>query len=164
LALADAGQLALQKAAVDPGALVKRAVAKFAPLAAERDIALQVDLAPSLPHVVADGHRIEQVLTNLLANALRHTPPQGVVTLRAEADRGRLQIEVADTGPGIPDEDMPHLFDRFWRGDKSRARDRGGAGLGLAIARQLVEAHGGTICVENQPDTGATFRFALPLA
>lgn len=164
LALADAGQLALQKAAVDPGALVKRAAAKFAPLAAERDIALQVELAPSLPHVVVDSHRIEQVLTNLLANALRHTPPQGVVTLRAEADQRRLQIEVADTGPGIPDEDMPHLFDRFWRGDKSRARDRGGAGLGLAIARQLVEAHGGTIGVENQPYTGATFRFALPLA
>jgi two-component system sensor histidine kinase BaeS len=164
LTLADAGQLTLQKAAVNPGALVRRTVAKFGPLAAERDIILTVELAPQLPSVVIDTHRIEQVLTNLLANALRHTPPQGVVTLRAEADQRRLLIAVADTGPGIPPEDIPRLFDRFWRGDKSRARDRGGAGLGLAIARQLVEAHGGTIWAESQPESGTTFHFALPLA
>jgi signal transduction histidine kinase len=163
LALADAGQLALQREAVDPAALLRNTAAKFAPLAAEGDVTLAVQVPPRLPTVVVDSHRIEQVLTNLLANALRHTPPDGVVTLRAESDPRCLLISVLDTGPGIQPQDVPHLFDRFWRGDKSRSRDRGGSGLGLAIARQLVEAHGGTIWAESGPDTGATFRFALPL-
>jgi signal transduction histidine kinase len=163
LTLAEAGQLALRKAAVDPAALVTRTIAKFAPLAAEHDITVVMEMGSQLPSIAIDSHRIEQVLTNLVANALRHTPPQGIITVTAEADRRRLLISVADTGPGIPPDDMPHLFDRFWRGDKSRARDRGGAGLGLPIARQLVEAHGGTIWAESDPDTGATFQFALPL-
>ena len=163
LALAEAGQLALDRAPVDPAALVRRTVAKFAPLAAQDDMSLSVVLASPLPTVTVDSDRIEQVLTNLLANALRHTPPQGAVTVRARADQRRLLISVTDTGPGIPPDDIPHLFDRFWRGDKSRTRDRGGAGLGLSIARQLVEAHGGTIWVAGQPGTGATFYIALPL-
>jgi signal transduction histidine kinase len=149
---------------VDPGMLVERTVAKFAALAAEQDITLAVQLAQQLPGITIDSHRIEQVLTNLLANALRHTPSQGIVTIRAEVDGRRLLISVADTGPGIPPKDIPHLFDRFWRGDKSRARDRGGAGLGLAIARQLVDTHGGTIWVSSDQNTGATFHIALPLA
>jgi signal transduction histidine kinase len=164
LALVDAGQLELQESMVDPGMLVERTVAKFAALAAEQDITLAVQLAQQLPGITIDSHRIEQVLTNLLANALRHTPSQGIVTIRAEVDGRRLLISVADTGPGIPPKDIPHLFDRFWRGDKSRARDRGGAGLGLAIARQLVDTHGGTIWVSSDQNTGATFHIALPLA
>jgi two-component system OmpR family sensor kinase/two-component system sensor histidine kinase BaeS len=164
LALADAGQLKLQTAMVDPGALVERTVAKVAPLALEQNVTLSAQLASQLPGINIDSHRIEQVLANLLANALRHTPSQGNVTIRAEADRQQLLFSIADTGPGISPEDIPHLFDRFWRGDKSRARDRGGAGLGLAIARQLVEAHGGTIWVSSHQNTGATFHIALPLA
>jgi signal transduction histidine kinase len=107
--------------------------------------------------------RISQVLGNLLTNALRHTPPGGRVTLSARAIGGAVEVTVADTGVGIPPEDLPYIFERFWRGDKSRSRAGGGSGLGLAIARQLVEMHGGKIGVESTPGQGTRFTFTLPL-
>lgn len=161
LALAEAGQLALQKSEVDLVTLVERMASKFRPLGSEKGIALTVDAPRALPPVVMDAHRIEQVLTNLLANAVRHTPKGGEVLIRVRDER-ELLIQIVDSGPGIPVEDLPYVFDRFWRGDRSRARDRGGSGLGLAIARQLVALHGGRIWVENGPERGAVFSLALP--
>lgn len=161
LALAEAGQLPMQKIEADPAALVDRVVAKFAPLAAEKEIALRVEGTTSNKEILMDVHRIEQVLTNLLANALHHAPRGGHIDLRLVTG-DVVVMEVADSGPGIAPADLPQVFDRFWRGDQSRARDRGGAGLGLAIARQLVEAHGGQIWVESEPGSGASFFFSLP--
>lgn len=161
LALADAGQLRLQKAEVDVIIWLERIAAGFHPLAAGKDITLTVDTAPGIPRILIDTQRMGQVVANLLANALRHTPDGGAVAVQARSNH-ELIIEISDTGPGISPADLPQLFDRFWRGDRSRARDRGGSGLGLAIARQLVEAHGGRIWAESEPGAGATFGFALP--
>ncbi len=183
LAQAEAGKLALEKRAVDIGDLLRDAQVNFEPQAADRGVALVLDLPAALPPVQADWHRIAQVLGNLLTNALRHTPAGGRVTLSAGATAGPLalpatpaqqavrrwgasevKVTVTDTGTGIPDQDLPYVFDRFWRGEKSRSRAGGGSGLGLAIARQLVELHGGTIGAESVPGDGSTFWFTLPVA
>jgi signal transduction histidine kinase len=162
LALAEAGQLQLHKAEVEVGALVSRVVDRFGPLAADRSVALEVEASPGLAALL-DVDRIDQVLNNLLANALRHTPAGGrvTVTVAARTDE-ELLVEVSDSGPGIPPEELPHVFDRFWRGEGARTGDRGGAGLGLAIARQLVEAHGGRIWVQSELETGTSVTFTLP--
>jgi signal transduction histidine kinase len=130
--------------------------------AAERQIELATDLAPDLPGVQADAQRVGQVIGNLVSNAVRYVPSGGHVTLSTRrAEGGGAELAVSDDGPGVADEDLPHLFDRFWRGEKSRNRAAGGAGLGLAIARQLVEAQGGTICAENRPGGGLRVAFVL---
>jgi two-component system, OmpR family, sensor histidine kinase BaeS len=102
------------------------------------------------------------VLNNLIGNALRHTPAGGEVIISARRAGGHIQFEVTDTGEGINPEDLPHVFERFYRGEKSRNRDTGGSGLGLAIARGIVRAHGGEIRVESQPGAGTTFQISLP--
>jgi signal transduction histidine kinase len=164
MALAEAGQLALEKRPLDVGDLLRDAQVNFGPQADDRGVTLALDLPEALPQVMADWRRISQVLGNLLTNALRHTPPGGRVTLSARAIGGAVEVTVADTGVGIPPEDLPYIFERFWRGDKSRSRAGGGSGLGLAIARQLVEMHGGRIGVESTPGQGTRFTFTLPLA
>ena len=180
LSLAEAGQLPLEKRAMGVGDLLRDAQVNFSPQAADRGVTLALDLPTELPEVMADRRRIAQVLGNLLTNALRHTPSGGRVTLSAavapplagEAGGDMVEVTVADTGTGIPPEDLPYIFERFWRGEKSRSRAGGGAGLGLAIAKHLVEAHGGEIGVES-PSTmletgevgeGTTFYFTLPLS
>jgi two-component system sensor histidine kinase BaeS len=128
-------------------------------------IGLRVDVEdPHTPMAItADARRLDQVLGNLVANALRHTPSQGTVTLGARATPDRVQITVSDTGEGIPPEDLDHIFDRFWRGDRSRSRGSGaGSGLGLAIARQLVQANGGHISAESAVGRGTVFLIELP--
>jgi signal transduction histidine kinase len=170
LTLAEAGQLALEKQVVDVGDLLRDAHVNFSPQAADRGLTLALDLPPELPEIMADRRRIAQVLGNLLTNALRHTPSGGYVTLSAAVSAGsvgdrpaqEVRVTVADTGIGISSEDLPYIFERFWRGEKSRSRVGGGAGLGLAIARQLVEMHGGTIGVESTPGEGSGFWFTLP--
>ena len=114
--------------------------------------------------MTGDADRLGQVLRNLISNALRHTPAGGRVTVSVGRSGERVRLEVADTGTGISPEDLPHVFDRFYRGDKSRSRRGGGAGLGLAIARQLVIAHGGEIAAESVLGAGTTFRVTLPAA
>ncbi|GAA2885065.1 two-component sensor histidine kinase [Actinoplanes cyaneus] len=114
------------------------------------------------PWVVVDPIRFRQIVGNLLTNAWRHTPADGRVEVRAEAARGVLSIDVADTGEGITATDLPHVFDRFWRADRARARATGGSGLGLSIARKLAQAHGGDITVVSTPDVGSTFTVRLP--
>ncbi|MFN2272313.1 MAG: sensor histidine kinase [Anaerolineae bacterium] len=162
LALAEAGQLSLERQPLDVGDLLRDAQVNFGPQADDRGVTLALDLPADLPQVAADRRRIAQVLGNLLTNALRHTPQGGCVTLSAIATGREVQLSVADTGAGIAPEDLPYIFERFWRGDRSRSRAGGGSGLGLAIAKQLVEMHGGSITVESAPGAGSTFRFALP--
>ncbi len=146
---------------VDVGALVAHAVDKLQPLA--RTGGLTVDLH-SLPGVwvTADRDRLEQVLTNLIDNALKYTPAGGRVQVSVTLDNGDVAVAVSDTGRGIRPEDVPHVFERFYRADRSRTRGSGGTGLGLAIAKHIVEAHGGRIGVRSQMDEGTTFTFTLP--
>lgn len=171
LALAEAGQLhlMLQPTALAP--LLTQAQALFAEQAALKNVTLALTLPPALPPVQADGERVQQVLHNLLGNALRHTPAGGTITLTAAPTPGegagpanRVRITVADTGPGIAPADLPYVFERFWRADRGRARAQGGSGLGLAIARQLVEAQGGRIGVDSTLGSGSRFWFTLPYA
>ncbi len=164
LALADARQLALEKKPTNLADLLRDAEVNFGPQAADRSVTLVLDLPTELPEVLANQRRIAQVLGNLLTNALRYTPASGQVTLAAAAmDQGIVEITVADTGPGIAPEDLAYVFERFWRGEKSRSRLSGGSGLGLAIARRLIEMHGGDIRVDSVQGQGATFRFTLPV-
>jgi signal transduction histidine kinase len=163
LALAEAGQLSLERQTMDVADLLRDAQVNFGPQAADRGVTLALDLPAELPEVVADRRRISQVLGNLLTNALRHTPQGGCVTLSAVAAAKAVAVSVADTGAGVPAKDLPYIFERFWRGEKSRSRAGGGSGLGLAIAKQLVEMHGGTINVESTPGGGSRFRFTLPV-
>ncbi len=163
LALAEAGQLKLNLQPIDLTPLVASTVTNFLPIAEERQLALSTTIDRAVD-VRADPDRAAQVLRNLIANALWHTPPRGKVTVAAQLiDRG-WQISITDTGEGIAPEDRPHVFDRFYRSDKSRTRHTGGSGLGLAIAKSLVEAMGGRIGVESKVDQGSRFWFTLPPA
>lgn len=170
LALAEARQLTLERSALDVADALRDAGVNFGPQAGDRGVTLTVEVADGLPQVSADWRRVSQVLGNLIANALRYTPEGGTVTLAAYqgvasgGDSGPfVTLEVRDTGVGIPPEDLPFVFERFWRGEKSRARSGGGSGLGLAIARELVALHGGELTAESSPGHGATFRFTLPV-
>jgi two-component system OmpR family sensor kinase/two-component system sensor histidine kinase BaeS len=162
LALADAGQLTLERAPTDLPALVRGVVERFTPAAAARQVRLDLDLpaAPTVP-ISLDPMRIEQILGNLLSNALRHTPEGGQIHLKLASTPGAVSLSVRDSGPGIPAEALPHLFERFYRADKARSREAGGSGLGLAIARQLAEAHGATLTAANHPEGGAVFTLML---
>lgn len=164
LALAEAGQLQLERRRLDVGGLLRDALVSFGPQADDRQVILALDLPAELLWVEADGRRIAQVLGNLLTNALRHTPQGGKVTLGAVADGAGVMVTVADTGTGMAPQDLPAVFERFWRGERSRSRAGGGSGLGLAIARQIVELHGGAIGVESTLGQGARFWFTLPAA
>lgn len=164
LALAEAGQLRLERAPVDLVALAQAVVANFAPAAETAGVTLLAPTGDQAVHVMGDADRLGQVLRNLLSNALRHTPAGQQVTVRVEEADHQAVLTVADTGTGIAADDLPHVFDRFYRGNKSRGRRVGSAGLGLAIARQLVMAHGGEISVESAEGAGATFTVRLPVA
>lgn len=161
LSLAEAGQLPLYPRDVDAADLLDDVVVRFAGAAAEAGVTLKVHTQEALTLTV-DPDRLEQVLSNLTANALRHTPAGGRVTLAARAAGQAVELSVSDTGEGIDPADVPYVFDRFWRGDRARGRSTGGSGLGLAIARQLVRAHGGAITVESAPGAGSTFTISLP--
>jgi two-component system, OmpR family, sensor histidine kinase BaeS len=163
LSLAEVGQLSLRVAKVDVGAQVASLVANLEPVAEAKEIGLTSDMAEDLPVIPGDPDRIRQVILNLLTNALQYTPAGGNVAVRAWAEDGWLRLQVSDTGPGIDPADLPRIFDRFYRGDKSRARATGGSGLGLAIVRSLTELHGGRVEVESNPGSGTTFVVHLPI-
>ena len=165
LSQAEAGQLPMHWETVDLAELLADAQTSFAGQAEAAGITLRCAVDPaSQPLVVeADYGRLDQILNNLLANALRHTPPGGSVTVRAVGVTGAVRLQVSDTGAGIPAADLPYIFDRFWRGDRARTPEaHAGSGLGLAIVRQLVHAHGGRIDVASEVGTGTTFTVELP--
>ncbi len=163
LTLAEARQLHFDVRPVDMGEAAERAAALFEAEAGERGITLRVERQPGLPEVPADAQRVGQVIGNLVSNALRYVPEGGQVTLSTQRANGGVEVAVSDDGPGVDPDDLPRLFERFWRGEKSRTRAAGGAGLGLAIARQLVEAQGGTIRAENRAGGGLRVAFELPV-
>lgn len=162
IAQAEVQRLPLRIEAVDARALLCRLADTAAPLARrERQVELVCALPADLPPLLADGERLEQVLLNLLQNALRHTPPGGIVAFEGKADQDQVTLTVADTGVGIAPDELPRIWDRFYRGDSSRARVTGGAGLGLALVRELVTAMGGSVSVESTPGQGSRFHIAL---
>ncbi len=164
LSQAEAGQLTMTWESVNVAELIADAATSFGGQAEAAGIALltEADGAPADLTVPTDYGRLDQILNNLLANALRHTPAGGTVTVRATPSNGGVRLVVSDTGEGIPSDLLPRLGDRFLRVDEGRARATGGAGLGLAIARQLVEAHGGEIEVSSEVGKGTVFTIALP--
>ncbi len=165
LAQIDAGALTLELQRVSAGDLIGEMLAGMQPQADARGVALQATVAPDVGPLYVAPQKIERVLYNLVTNALRHTPTHGSVVISVRADPPRsVLFEVADTGEGIAPEDLPHVFDRFYRGEKSRSRATGGAGLGLAIARGIVEAHGGRIWAESARGCGTRVRFTVPAA
>jgi signal transduction histidine kinase len=160
--LAETRQLPLNLQPVHPGDIAGKALRLFEAEAAEKRIILRGNIPQDLPLVDADPLRIEQAIANLLSNALRYAPEgTGQVVLSLEQTQNGVKLTVSDNGPGIPAGDLPRVFDRFWRGDKSRARSTGGAGLGLAITKQLIAMHGGEIGVESAVEKGSTFWFTL---
>jgi signal transduction histidine kinase len=164
LALAEAGQLKLIAESVALAPVVSQVVSAMQPRAANRGLTIQVDLPDDLPLVHADSGRTAQVLQNLVNNAMAYTEPGGQIAVLARAAGSEVDVSVRDTGLGIAPEDLSHVFDRFYRVDKSRTRATGGAGLGLTIVKQLVEAQGGRVWAESTPSVGSTFHFTLPIA
>jgi len=161
LALAEAGELRLEKEPVDLEGLIRQ-VTDALVSSPDDAPALVVSAEDSIPVLDADPKRLRQVIANLLSNALHYTPPDGEIRIDLRRLDGEVEISFSDTGPGISDEDLPHLFERFYRGDPARNRV-GGSGLGLAIVKQWVEAHGGRIWAENREEGGARFTIRLPL-
>ncbi|QSQ27933.1 sensor histidine kinase [Pyxidicoccus parkwayensis] len=151
--------LALQSLSVD--GLFQQALEVLRPLIQDKNQLLTVEVGPGASHVRADGARILQVLANLVGNAIKFTPRGGTVALRARREAGQVCIAVEDSGPGIPSQDVPHLFERFWKG---RGSGKLGTGLGLSIVKSIVEAHGGALRVESREGHGSTFFFSLPVA
>jgi two-component system OmpR family sensor kinase/two-component system sensor histidine kinase BaeS len=173
LALADAGQLTLERTPTDFAKLVQRTVERFEPQAATRQVSISLDLPPdtsSLPLLSLDPMRIEQIINNLLSNALRYTPQGGKIECQLSTNAPSAipnaytaVFTIHDSGAGIPLEALPHVFERFYRADRARSRAEGGTGLGLAIARQIAEAHDGTLTAANHPQGGAIFTLTLPI-
>jgi two-component system sensor histidine kinase BaeS len=160
LSLADAGELPLLRQSISPQALLERTVARHAVTAGQHGITFRVAMAPDLPEVNVDVERMSQVLDNLILNAFRYTPTGGEVVLAGSTAAGKVALQIRDNGSGIAPEDLPHIFDRFYRGDKAR-RESGESGLGLAIAKSIIEAHGGQIHAESEPGKGAVFTISL---
>lgn len=165
LSRVEAGQVPLEPELTNPTSFVKSAAERLHLQFEDKDVALRLDLAETLPFVEVDTARMAQVMLNLLGNALQYTPAGGQVTVRARAEKEGLTIEVQDTGIGIAAEDLGHIFERFYRADKSRSRVGGGSGIGLTISKHLVEAHDGRLTAASPgPNQGSTFTIRLPLA
>ncbi|MGI9952466.1 ATP-binding protein [Moorellaceae bacterium AZ2] len=142
---------------------VERVMEVVKPLAKERGVSLQMDVPPDLPLLRLPEHFLDQILLNLLDNAIKYTPTGGSVTVAASREGSKARVEVRDTGIGIPEESLPRIFERFYRVDKARSRAMGGTGLGLAIVKHMVESYGGSVGVESQVGKGSTFHFVVPL-
>ncbi|MDQ2785358.1 MAG: HAMP domain-containing histidine kinase [Chloroflexota bacterium] len=154
----------LRRERLDLGLLLVRAVDDLQPRARAKGVHIERDGPDDCPALAGDAHLVGRAIGNLLDNALRHTPPEGRIAVRWQAEPDRLIFTVADTGPGIAAPDLPHLFEPLYRGEASRSRETGGAGLGLTIARRILRAHGGDLVAENEPAGGAAFTGWLPLS
>jgi len=164
LSLADSGELKLYREDENVSGLIEQAVSAVRSRAEEKGLTISADMAAELSTVNIDFLRIKQVLLNLLENAIVHTPAGGKITVDAAAQGDMVEIGVTDDGEGIPPEELQNIFERFHRVDKSRSRSTGGTGLGLTIARYLVEAHGGKIQVSSEPGQGSRFFFTVPVS
>lgn len=162
LAQLEAGGLPLELQPNSLSDLISDTIERFTELAARQEVRLVGRAEPGVDPVSMDAQLIGRVLANLVGNALRHTPPGGTVRMQATRDHGQVQVEVQDSGEGIDPKDLPHVFERFYRGEKSRSRATGGTGLGLAIAQGIVQSHGGQIGVQSDPGQGTRFFFVLP--
>jgi signal transduction histidine kinase len=164
VALAESGILQIRKRPERLADLVAHTTSAYQLQAAAEGIDLIVHEAPDLPSVMIDAQRISQVLSNIVGNAVHHTPRGGRIEISCSRDRGYVSVGVCDTGSGIPEDELARVFARFRRVDPSRSRATGGSGLGLTIARLLVELHGGEIHARNRPGGGSCFTFTLPAA
>jgi signal transduction histidine kinase len=163
LSLAEAGELKLDCEPVEISQIIKTTVQMMQTKASQKDVVLEFTLADNLPEVYIDIHRISQVLRNLIENAITATPPGGTISISTQQIEDYIEVGVEDNGEGIPTDDLDNIFERLYRVDKSRARATGGSGLGLTIARRLVEAHGGHIRVESEQGKGSCFSFTIPI-
>lgn len=163
LSLVDAGNFELTLSQVDLNKLVETATRQMTPLAKGQGVVLVNHIASEKVFIDGDADKLRQALVNLVSNAIRHTPENGKVTIHLRSTSDEVRIEVEDEGPGIPMEDIPFVFDRFWLGDKSRNRSEGGTGLGLSIVQQIITMHGGDVTVESTPGMGSRFVVILPL-
>ncbi|MCZ7668684.1 MAG: ATP-binding protein [Chloroflexi bacterium] len=163
LAQAESNQLHLNKQRVDMAALVKETAGAFKPVAAAKNVSVQVELLGATPYASVDAARFRQALQNLFTNALRHTPEGGRIGVSVIQRADHLHITLQDSGAGIEPQHLPYVFDRFYRTDNARSRDKGGAGLGLAIAKAIIEAHQGQILAESEGiGQGTTIKIVLP--
>jgi signal transduction histidine kinase len=162
LTLADAGELQVDAEPAEIDGLIRSVVKRLQATAQAKGVTLDTQLPETSLHAIGDAQRLTQVLLNLLTNALQHTPSGGKITASAHTVEGKVYVTVQDNGAGIAPEDLPHIFERFYRADRARSRGTGGSGLGLSIAKSLVEAQGGTISVESQVRQGSTFTVSLP--
>jgi signal transduction histidine kinase len=160
----ESGEVPLRREELALRPLVEALITEIDVARPDRGVALRNDVPQDLPALYADRERIHQVLFNLVDNAVRFTPDGGDVRVSARRENGAIWIAVSDTGSGIPAEHLPRLFERFYRADPARSRGDGGTGIGLAIARSVVEAHGGRIRAESEPGRGSVFTFDLPAA
>jgi two-component system phosphate regulon sensor histidine kinase PhoR len=157
----EAGRAPLRLERVDIGEVVRVGAERLRPQIERARLNLEFEIAEDLPEMDVDVARIEQVIVNLLHNAIKYTPAGGRLTVRVRQEKNRIEVEVVDTGVGIPLEEQARLFERFYKSDRARRSE--GTGLGLAIAKNIVQSHGGLISVESTPGEGATFHFSLPL-
>lgn len=160
----EAGNMNLEQATVRPEQVAKHTMELLEPKAAQKRIAVDCSGVEGAPAVIADPGRLEQVMVNLLDNAIKYTPEGGSISFTVKADNGMVRIGVKDTGPGIPAKDLPRLFERFYRVDAARSRNEGGTGLGLSIVKHIIQLHGGTVGVESEPGKGSEFWFTLKQA
>lgn len=164
ISLAESGQLKLNMAVTNINELVEQVVSRHEIQALKKNITFEMNRPENELEIRLDPLRIDQVISNLLTNAIRHTPPGGRITVSVSNRQTGVEISVADTGEGISPDDLPRIFERFYRSGTSRARSEGGTGLGLAIVKQMTEAHGGSVRVESKPGDGSTFVIDLPAA
>jgi len=157
----ETGKAELRQEPMNLNQLVDEVIAQLSPQAERQKLSISQDFAADLPSVPADKGRVRQVISNLIHNAIKFTRPGGKITITTRTLEGLVVVDIADTGLGIPEEDLPHVFERFYKGDKARAGE--GTGMGLAIAKHVVEAHGGSIWVRSEEGKGSTFSFSLPL-
>jgi signal transduction histidine kinase len=162
LSLADAGELSMQMETIEPQRLIQEVSSLYQYQAQKKNITFALDIAPDLPLIEVDPGRMTQVLTNILDNALRHTPEGGRILFAAREVEGMVELSIQDSGPGLNIEDADRIFERLYRADASRYREDGGSGLGLAIAKSIVQAHGGQILAESEPGSGLKIKIRLP--
>jgi len=162
LSLVDAGELRLEPTETDLNQLVAKVVSRFEPQVQKKDLQIDIIFPPDSPLITIDPQRIEQILINLLSNAVRHSPEGHIIQIEIKMHKEYVNLTVHDQGEGIPEEEIPFIFERFFKSSTSRKRDDGGTGLGLSISKKLAQAHGGNLEVQNHPEGGAVFLLTIP--